>query len=138
GRATVGFTESMSAMGEARKGMAFKLLPLAEENDVHLFYSDLVGINASVTDPERKAASLKLANLMTSQDVLVNGIGVGSTKTYPAPQFLMPVRWSVFSRLMKQDPLYVQMFALVAENNPRLFRLGPDARLWIKNTKAAI
>jgi thiamine pyridinylase len=138
GRATVGFTESMSAMGEARKGVAFKLLPLAEENDVHLFYSDLVGINASVTDPERKAASLKLANLMTSQDVLVNSIGVGSTKTYPAPQFLMPVRWSVFSRLMKQDPLYVQMFALAAENNPRLFRLGPDARLWIKNTKAAI
>ena len=137
GRATIGYTESMSAMGEeALETVAFKLMPLADRSDVSLFYSDIIGINASVSDRGRRALALKLANLMASTRVMIDSIG--PTAGGEAPQYLMPVRRSVFEALQKTYPLYGEMYRLVTEGDPGLFRIGPDSRDWLAATKDQI
>ena len=136
GRAAVGFTESISAMGNGRKTVAFKLMPLANKNDVHLFYIDLVGINASITDPERKSLALKLANLAASSNVLVASIGPTPKDDYP--QYLMPVRQSIFLALGRDDPIYQRMYDIVSTSHPHMFRIGPNSRQWLNTNKSAI
>ncbi len=136
GRAAIGFTESMSAMGDARKTAGFRLMPLANKNDVHLFYIDLVGMNAAVTDPTRKSLALKLANLAASSNVLVASIG--PTLGYDYPQYLMPVRKSVFTALGKDDPIYQRMYELVSTSHPHMFRIGPNSKQWLSANKRAI
>jgi thiamine pyridinylase len=123
-------------MGDGRQTVAFKLMPYAGRNDVNLFYVDLVGINSSVTDPARRALALKLANLIASKNVLVSSFGPTQGANYP--QYLMPVRKSVFEALQTGDPLYQQMYALVSKSNPRMFRIGPASRMWLKITKGPI
>lgn len=135
GRATIGFTESLSAMGDGRQTVAFKLMPYADTNNVNLFYVDLAGINASVTDPARRKIALQLANLIASTNVLVSSFGPTPGANYP--QYLMPVRKSVFEGL-QADPLYQQMSTLVQASNPRMFRIGPASRTWLKTVKSPI
>jgi len=123
-------------MGNGRQTAAFKLMPLADKNGVNLFYVDLVGINSSVTDASRRALTLKLANLVASTNILVKSFGPMQSADYP--QYLMPVRKSVFEALQTNDRLYQQMYTLVAASNPRMFRIGPGSRAWLKTTKSAI
>jgi thiamine pyridinylase len=136
GRATIGFTESLSAMGDGRQNVAFKLMPYADTNNVNLFYVDLAGINSSVTDPARRAIALKLANLIASTNVLVSSFGPTQGANYP--QYLMPVRKSVFEGLQTGDSLYQQMYSLVQASNPRMFRIGSASRAWLKTVKSPI
>jgi thiamine pyridinylase len=136
GRAAIGFTESMSAMGDARKTVDFKLMPLANQTEVHLFYIDLTGINSKVADPTRKSLALALANLVSSSNVLVASFG--PTEEYNYPQYLMPVRKSVFAALRQNDPIYQRMFDLVSKSNPHMFRIGPNSRQWLSANKSAI
>jgi thiamine pyridinylase len=136
GRAVIGFTESLSAMGNSRQNVDFKLMPYSDTTGINLFYIDLVGINSSVTDPQRRAAALKLANLIASTNVVVSSFGPTQAANYP--QYLMPVRNSVFEALQKNDRLYQQMYKLVSNSNPHMFRIGPDSRTWLKSTKSAI
>lgn len=136
GRAAIGFTESMSAMGDARKTIDFKLMPLANQTEVHLFYIDLTGVNSKITDPTRKSLALTLANLVASSNVLVASIG--PTEGYNYPQYLMPVRKSIFMALRQNDPIYQRMFDLVSRSNPHMFRIGPNSRQWLSTNKNGI
>ncbi|MCG8420968.1 MAG: thiamine pyridinylase [Proteobacteria bacterium] len=136
GRATVGFTESMSVMGPARNTVSFKPFPMDGLPDVTLFYSDLVGINSKVIDPDKRAAAIELANLLASPDFLTASFG--PSPDAPVPQYLMPVRKSVFQRLAAKFPLYGQMYTMATTVQPRLFRLGPGSRPWLEGTKSSI
>lgn len=136
GRALIGFTESLSAMGTSRQNVDFKLMPYADRTGINLFYIDLVGINSTVTDPQRRAAALKLANLIASTNVVVSSFGPTPAANYP--QYLMPVRKSVFEALQINDRLYQQMYKLVSNSNPRMFRIGSNSRTWLKSAKSAI
>ena len=135
GRATVGFTESMSVMGEARDRVDFKPLPLDGQPDISLFYSDLIGVNSTINDPKEREAAFELANLLASRAYLVASFGPGSANS---PQYLMPVRDSVFQELGQSFPLYREMRQMVESVQPRLFRLGPSARSWLEGQKSAI
>jgi thiamine pyridinylase len=136
GRATIGFTESLSAMGTTRQNVDFKLMPYADRTGINLFYIDLVGINSTVTDPTRRIAALKLANLLASTNVLVSSFGPSPAANYP--QYLMPVRKSVFEALQRNDTLYRRMYNLVLNSNPRMFRIGSNSRTWLKSAKSPI
>ncbi|MEK8016817.1 MAG: thiamine pyridinylase [Candidatus Parabeggiatoa sp.] len=137
GRAVIGFTESMSAMGVNQYQIDFKLMPLANnpKEDVPLFYVDMVGINALVAKRGLQKAAIQLANLLASQEVIVQSL-VPSHPT-ESPQYLMPVRRSVFSKLWHY-PLYRKMYRLVKNKNPRMFKIGDQSRQWLNHTKRAI
>lgn len=111
-------------------------MPLSDRNDINVFYVDIVGINASVTDPTRRVVALKLANLIASSGVLTASFGPTQAANYP--QYLMLVRKSVFEALQTNDPLYQQMYTLMKNSNPRMFRIGPSSRTWLNSIKGAI
>ncbi len=135
GRATIGFTEAMSAMGgEGRAQVDFKLMPLSDRGGVSLFYSDVAGINSRVG--AKRALAVELANLMTSTAVMLASMGPTPDADYP--QYLMPVRRSIFRQLAEDYPLYGKMHQLVEQSSPRLFRIGPASRDWLAARKGAI
>jgi len=137
GRALIGFTEAMSAMGdEGRHTVAFKLMPLSDRNGVSLFYADIIGVNAATVRDGKRALAVKLANMMASTEVIVQCIG--PTTGSPCPQYLMPVRKTVFARMRRDFPLYGQMFEFVIRSDPRLFRLGVNSRPWLTAMKSRI
>lgn len=134
GQATIGYTESMSAMGDkGRETVAFKLMPLADRSGVSLFYADVIGINTSTAGRGKRALALKLANLMASTGVML--ASMGPTSEDDDPQYLMPVRHSVFEELEPTFPLYGEMYRLVTEGRPELFRIGADSRDWLAAMK---
>jgi len=138
GRATVGFTESMSAMTEAtRQATDFKLFPASNNTDApNLFYSDVIGINTTAASRGTRDLAVKLANLMASSEVVTASIGPGGGSAYP--QYLMPARTSVFQTLGQSFPKYQDMQALVNASNPVLFSLDADARDWLSSMKNVI
>jgi thiamine pyridinylase len=73
---------------------------------------------------------------MASSEVLVDCFGPNAKYNYP--QYLMPVRRSVFKALGEKFPLYEKMYRMVMESNPHLFRIGTDSRGWLKALKGAI
>jgi thiamine pyridinylase len=133
GRALVGYTESMSAMGPALGDVDFKVLPLADvATSRPLFYSDVIGINPNGSS---RQMAVKLANLMASTDVMVASTGPGNGTS---AQYLMPARPSIFQKLGQGDPIYRKMYALVEAADPILLDLGPESRSWISAMKDAI
>ena len=134
GRASVGFTESMSAMSdEVRATVEFKIFPFGDDPGARpLFYSDVIAVAAST---EHRALAVELANLMASTPVMVDSMK--AVEGAPA-QYLMPTRTSVFEALASDDPIYARMQALVRSVDPILFNLGPDASAWIEAMKSAI
>ncbi len=79
---------------------------------------------------------MRLAALMASPEVMVDAIGPDAEN--PEPQYLMAARHSVFARLSMQFPLYRDLYNLVRESNPLMFKLGPDARDWLSKWKKPI
>lgn len=138
GRATVGFTESMSAMSEAtRQATDFKLFPASNNTGApNLFYSDVIGVNTTTASRGTRDMAVKLANVMASSDVVTASIGPGGGSAYP--QYLMPARTSVFQTLGRNFPKYQDMKELVDASNPVLFSLDADARTWLSSMKNVI
>lgn len=136
GRSYIGFTESMSQLDdETLNEIAFKPMPLSDQNQSPLFYSDIVGINPKRVTKEKFKMALLLANLMTSTEVVVESIGPDEKE---GPQYLMPVRVSVFNFLSLQFPKYREMKKVVMEADPTLFVLGENSKPWIESIKNQI
>jgi thiamine pyridinylase len=135
GRILMGFTESMSVMSpETRQSLQFKLFPMGDDTSARpLFYSDVIAVSASTI---QRTPAVELAQMMASSRVLVASMKARSD--YESPQYLMPVRESVFTALSADDPLYSKMQTMVEAANPILFNLGDSARSWIDQIKNAI
>lgn len=132
GRAVVGFTESMSAMGDARKEVRFKVMPMGDDPSARpLFYGDVIGVRPG----PHVALGTQLADVMASSKVMVAAMEAGGGE--PA-QYLMPTRESIFDALGSTDPIYVRMKAMVAEADPRLFALSKGGREWVSRMKGFI
>jgi len=133
GKAFVGFTESMSVMSaQTRSDIAFKIMPFSDNDFGELFYADVIGVNAQT---EQRDLAIELANLIATTDVFV--ASTGETSTEP-PQFLMATRKSAFETLAEQDPIYDQMYALITDNEPLMFKLDKNARTWVDSVKQPI
>ena len=134
--AMVGFTESMSQMPQNLANVEFKEMPMGGSPSFSLFYVDVVGVNSSVTGTAEEPYAVQLANLMASTPVLVNTFGAQGANGLP--QYLMPVRTSVFQQLGAQYPVYKAMYYLVQSLNPKFFRLGPTSKTWLSGNKDGI
>ena len=137
GRAYVGYSESMSSLDEkTRKEIEFKYLPFSNNNNVHLFYSDIAGINPRVVDKNMKKYAIELLNMLTSTKTFVEA--TRATKQNPVAQYLLPVRHNTFKELSKEYPLYNKLYDLITVNDPKLFRLGVGANGWLEKNKEII
>ncbi|MEO1337374.1 MAG: thiamine pyridinylase [Myxococcota bacterium] len=108
GRAVVGYTEAMSAMGQGLSDVEFKILPLGgDASTPPLFYADIAAVWSGSA---HKALATELVALMTSTEVIVSATGATADQ---GPQYLMPARKSVFSALKDKFPIYGRMQKMV-------------------------
>jgi thiamine pyridinylase len=135
GKAMMHYSESMWKMSEeTRENILFKVMPLGS-TPVNLFYIDAVGIKPT-SDPIRKALTLKLANLITSTRVLVDCLVPWGDDN--SPQYVLPVRKSIFKKMGKSYKLYRKLGEIMTECDPKAFRLGEDSKQWVAEQKKAI
>lgn len=136
GRAYVGFTESMSQIDPQKLAtVSFKPMPWsnnAKGIGAPLFYSDVVGVNATTSGRGTTALAVQLANLMTSPSVVVKTFGPYQSS---GPQYLMPVSSSALAELSAQFPIYAQLSKVLGTVKPTLFNLGPNSKSWLAQVK---
>ena len=129
GRAYVGSTESMSRFSETQlQKVKFKPMPWSDNpagNGTSLFYSDVIGLNASLRRSHKERLAIELANLMASTRVIGESFGPYEGQ---GPQYLMPVRHSVFRELGARFPEYEEMYEMVQGIQPVLFKMGDEVR----------
>ena len=130
GRVFVGYTETFSAMSPAtRADTLIKPFPASDNPDApNMFYSDLIAVNPTSVARGNRNLAVELANLMASSPTVTASIGPGDGSAFP--QYLMPVRPSVFDTLSPAFPKYREMKALVENSNATLFALDANSRDW--------
>lgn len=134
GRAYIGYSETMAAMGDSVSTLKIKTMSLADREDIPLFYVDLVGINSSLSkDQAKKELALELANLMTSQPVMTQILSGGQSGS--SSQYILPARSSCYEDLKAKYPIYEQLENITKHNTNHVFRMGGDAHEYITNAK---
>ncbi len=137
GRAMIGFSESVLAMTEVQEKIAFKFIPLSTKpTDIPLLYVEMVGINPLVKQRGLWKMALKAANLLTSQSVMITSLAAKTPDE--TPQYLIPMRTSVFATLKQRYSLYERIHRLMTNQSLRVFRMGTHSRSWLNTTKDAI
>jgi len=137
GRAMIGFSESVLAMSEVQEKIAFKFISFsAKPADIPLLYVEMVGINPAVKKRGQWEIALKAANLLTSQQVMTTSLAANTPNE--TPQYLIPMRISVFDTLKQRYPFYERIHQLMSTQSLRVFRMGTGSRSWLNTTKSAI
>lgn len=137
-RILVGYSERLALMPESTHDrIKVKSLPLAKQNSYNVFAVDMLGINSFV-EGRKRALAMEFINIATSTGVVVDTLRVRQPNTN-SPQYLLPARRAVLDSpvLLKEAPHYADLKP-VLETNARTFRVGPEVRHWLKNTKGAI
>lgn len=129
GRAYIGFSETMSAMGESASEMDFRLFSMTDDEDIPVFYADVVAVNAKISE-EKKKAALELMNLITGTDTLVR-----LSKNNGNPRYLLTARYSVYEDLEREYPIYKELKEIVSTPGIYIFRIKPDGDAYIEQAK---
>jgi thiamine pyridinylase len=132
GRAVMGYTESMSAMNAGTlENIGFKVMPLSQEDESYpaILYADVIGVNTTTVARGTRDLAVQLANTIAASETMVLSIGPDGNR--PSPQYLMATRPSVFQTLEQSFPLYGEMYNLITDNDPIMFKLAPNSHEWI-------
>lgn len=137
GRAVIAYTEAMSDMSaQTLEVIAFKVMPLSDDDDSAMFYADVIGVNTTTVARGTRDLAVELANVMAASDTMVASIGPGGGSS--CPQYLMASRPSVFETLGSSFPIYNRMYALITDNNPVMFKINDRSREWLAAMKDTI
>ncbi len=137
GRALIGFTEHMSVMSpETRQNIGFKVMPLSDIDNAPLFYADVVGVNTTTNQRGTRTLAVQLANVIAASNTMIASIGPDNSNPYP--QYLMATRPSVFQALWQTFPLYKEMYALITNDDPIMFKVDSESREWLASMKSTI
>ncbi|RKD31743.1 thiamine pyridinylase [Lacrimispora algidixylanolytica] len=136
GRAFIGYTEAMNSMTDCINEINFKTISLSNKRDYPLFNGDLVGINANLNECDKKDLAITLANIIASDEVLINSIRPNDSTQHP--QYILPARFSVYNELKKDYPVYDQLLNIVSKPENKLFIMGPSSRTWLESAKDII
>ena len=135
GRAYIGFTESLSNMGDYANEVDLRLFSMATAKNVPVFYADLAGVNAHVAE-DKKDFAFDLVNVITGTDVLVAALA--SSDSNGVPQYLLVGRKSVYDQLAAEYPLYATLKQLVEMPDAHVMRVMPDGQAYLKENGPAI
>lgn len=137
GRAFIGYTESMSKMSEeTRQKISFKVMPLSDNPNPPLFYADVIAVNTTTHQRGTRNLAVQLANVMAASTTMVASIGPDSDNSQP--QYLMATRPSVFQTLASTFPIYNDMYNLIENHHPLMFKVGKQSHEWLTAMKDTI
>ena len=132
GRSYIGYSESMSVMGEHASEMDFRLFSMTDDQNIPVFYMDAAAVNAKISE-EKKAPALDLLNMITGRDALVRA-------SVPAggPQYLLTSRYSVYDSLAPDFPIYGDLKNIVSVPEAFVFRIMPDGLAYMEEASQSI
>ena len=130
GRAYIGYAEAMAAMGDYADDVTIRRFSYGTEKDIPLFYTDMVGINAKISE-EKKELAFELANTLISENVLIEMSAPKTNEDYP--QYLLTARKSVYDTLGEKYPIYNILKENVDREDNHVFRLGNGAEKFLAN-----
>ena len=135
GRAYIGYSEAMNAMGDYADEVIVRLFSYDAGRNIPLFYADAVGIRSDIGG-EKKELAFELANLLISEEVLTK-------MSLPAedggvPQYLLTPRRSVYEALSGDYPIYGRLKEMLDSPENHVFRLGAGARDFIAEMGVAL
>lgn len=125
GRAFIGESEAMSAMGDAVDDMVFHRISLSDDEDVPMLYADIASVNARISD-ERKPLAVELLDVITDAQTMAASFAAGHEGQ--SPQYLLGARSSVYDLLSKEEPVYGGLKAIVSDPKCRVFVVRPGYR----------
>ena len=118
GRAFIGFSEAMSAMGDSTEEIDFRFYSMTEEPNIPLFYMDAASVNANISQ-EKQVLALELLNLITGTDILVQASSPSERdQNY---QYLLSARKSFYDVLGQKDPIYMELKSFVSSPDNHIF-----------------
>lgn len=135
GRAMIAYSEAMSNMPDYVDQVDFRTFSYSDRGGVPLYYADVAAINAKIDD-DKKELAYDLIDILTSADTIVKANTPAQEDG--APQYLLPARISAYDRLSESYPAYARLKEIVTNPDNRIFRLGKNARVYIKNTKKVL
>lgn len=135
GRAYIGYSEAMNAMGEYADDVILRRFSYGTGHDIPLFYTDVVGIRSDIS-VEKKELAFELANLLVSEEVLTK-------MSLPwedgdSPQYLLTSRRSVYDAFCGDYPIYGLLKEIVDSPDNHVFRIGAHGREFITEMEAVL
>eukprot|EP00830_Metopus_es_P013506 TRINITY_DN3300_c0_g1_i1.p1 TRINITY_DN3300_c0_g1~~TRINITY_DN3300_c0_g1_i1.p1 ORF type:complete len:379 (-),score=74.16 TRINITY_DN3300_c0_g1_i1:10-1146(-) len=128
GRAYVGFSDTMLEIPPSmREKITFKLLPRSySAPDVNPYmFADYVGINPLVIKKGLYAQAVKLVNLISSNEFMLEYLA-GSI--HHEPLLVIPARKTTLRTLASTSEIYARHEKIINSYNPTAFALGGDAK----------
>ena len=135
GRAYIGYSEAMSAMGDYADDVDVRIFSYGSEKNIPLFYTDMVGISSEI-DENKKELAFELANVLTCEEVLT-GINTPA-KESGTPQYLLVSRGSVYDALSEDYPIYGLLGEIACSADNRVFRMGGEAGQYVTDMEKAL
>lgn len=123
---------AMSNMGDYTNNLDFKVISYCKEDNIPVFYGDVVGVNSKI-DNEKKDAAIKLANVIGNTETMVKAVSPDNNN--PHPQYLLPARKSVYQTMGNVYPIYNELYSIVNQPENKLFLLGVSAEEWMNEAK---
>ena len=128
GRALFDYSEGMSSCQDHIDDIDLKLISLGSGENETFFYTDLLSINSSVTDPKKFENCQKLLDLLQSEEYIYQ---IGCGEGYPS--YLLPARDNCYDRLAKQYPMYAEIDRELDQADKHVARYGTWFRDYINN-----
>ena len=125
GKAYIGYSEAMNAMGEDASEMDFRLLSMFDSSDIPVFYIDAAAINSNISD-EKKALAYDLLNMITGTELLAK-----ASVCSDEPLYLLTGRYSVYDMLSSDYPIYAGLKDIAATRDAHVFRIKPDGAAYM-------
>lgn len=129
GRAYIGYSESMNAMGDSASDMDFRLFSMTDDNNIPLFYVDAAAVNAKISE-EKRALALDFLNMITSKDTLARA-SIHDGK----PLYLLTARYSIYDALASEYPIYKELKSVATVPDAFVFRIKPDGDAYIEEAE---
>jgi len=135
GRACIGFSEIMSAMGEAADDVTFHRISLSDEPDIPMLFADIASIHARIDDA-KKPLAIELLNMITGQEAMNMALSAGQENQ--SPQYLLSARMSVYDMLSRDYPIYGKLKELVTDPECKVFLVRPSGRAFAEKAKQVL
>lgn len=121
GCAYYGYSEDISFMDDICDDITIRTISFSENENIQLFFADIVSVGAHVTDSEKKANCKKLMNLIASEKFLQE-LCFGSEEA----QYMLPARYNIYAEAEQTYPIYGRLYELAMNEQNRIFRFGLD------------
>lgn len=129
----MGYSECMGSMPDIADRLTLSKISYTDDDDIPLYYSDLVSMGADVTDQHKKELCLELMNIISDDETIL-----ALTLQDGSPQYLLPARKSVYQEAAEDYPQYAKPYSIVSDGDNHVLRFGSDIHDYIEKSSALL